>query len=109
MNHRDNERAQKGVKILPEARHKIRHFLILLWYFLTEKSPAHTMIEEKLEHMPERKPNAFGDAGSVVDSALYSDERKDVATVKARVWVGMSRMGGKNVSRASAWQVTGER
>ena len=53
MNHRDNERAQKGVKLVPEARHKIRHFLLLLWYFLTEKSPDHTMIEEKLEHMPE--------------------------------------------------------
>jgi hypothetical protein len=53
MNHRDNERAQKGVKILQEARHKIRHFLLLIWYFLTEKSPDHTMIEEKLEHMPE--------------------------------------------------------
>ena len=53
MNHRDNERAQKGVKILPEARHKIRHFLLLIWYFLTKKSPDQTMIEEKLEHMPE--------------------------------------------------------
>ena len=89
-----------------EARHKIRHFLLLLWYFLTEKSPDHTMIEEKLEHMPERKPNAFGDAGSVVNSALYSDERKDVAAVQARVWVGMLHMGGKNVSRASAQETT---
>ena len=47
MNHRDNEVAKKGVKILQEARHKIRHFLILIWYFLTEKSPDQTMIEEQ--------------------------------------------------------------
>jgi hypothetical protein len=35
-----------------EARQKIRHFLILIWYFLREKSSDHTVIEEKLEHMP---------------------------------------------------------
>jgi hypothetical protein len=53
MHHRDNEMAKKGGKILQEARYKIRHFLILIWYFLTEKSPDHIIIEEKLEHMPE--------------------------------------------------------
>jgi hypothetical protein len=36
-----------------EAFHKIRHFLLLLWYFLTDKPPGSLVIEEKLEHMPE--------------------------------------------------------
>ena len=53
-----------------------------------------------------RKRNASDDAGNAVDNALYSDERKDDAAVKARVWVGMSCMGGKNVYRASAQETT---
>ena len=53
-----------------------------------------------------RKRNASGDDGSAVDNVRHSDERKDAAAVKARVWVGTSPMGGKNVSRASAQKTT---
>jgi hypothetical protein len=52
------------------------------------------------------KRNASGDAGSAVDNVLYKDESKDDAAVKVRIWVGTSRMGGKNVYRASAQQAT---
>jgi hypothetical protein len=35
------------------ALHKIRHVLRLLWYFLTDKPPLYTVLEDKLGHVPE--------------------------------------------------------
>ena len=35
-----------------EALQKIRHFLILIWYFLRDKPPDPTIIEEKLGNLP---------------------------------------------------------
>ena len=40
-------------KMFQEALQQIRHFLMLLWYFLTDQSPDQTRMEEKLGHMPE--------------------------------------------------------
>ena len=34
------------------ALHKIRHLLRLLWYFLTDKPPLYTVLEDKLGHLP---------------------------------------------------------
>jgi len=34
------------------ALHKIRHCLRLLWYFLTEKPPLCTVLEDQLGHVP---------------------------------------------------------
>jgi hypothetical protein len=39
--------------MLDGTRHKIRHFLRLLWYFLTDKPPLYTALEDKLGHLPE--------------------------------------------------------
>jgi hypothetical protein len=36
-----------------EALHTIRHYLKLLWYFLTDTSPLDTVLEDKLGHVPE--------------------------------------------------------
>jgi|Tabmets4t2r2_1033128.scaffolds.fasta_scaffold828767_1 hypothetical protein len=36
-----------------EALHKIRNFLRLIWYFLTDKPPLYTVLEDKLGHLPE--------------------------------------------------------
>jgi len=35
------------------AFHQIRHCLKLLWYFLTDKPPLYTVLEDKLGHVPE--------------------------------------------------------
>ena len=35
------------------ARHKVRHYLRLLWYFLTDTPPLYTVLAEKLGHLPE--------------------------------------------------------
>jgi len=35
------------------ARHKVRHSLRLLWYFLTDTPPLYTVLAEKLGHLPE--------------------------------------------------------
>jgi hypothetical protein len=35
------------------ALHKLRHGLKLLWYFLTDKPPLYTVLEDKLGHLPE--------------------------------------------------------
>jgi hypothetical protein len=35
------------------ALHKLRHYLRLLWYFLTDKPPLYTVLEDKLGHVPE--------------------------------------------------------
>ena len=35
------------------ALHKIQHFLRLMWYFLTDKPPLYTVLEDKLGHIPE--------------------------------------------------------
>ena len=36
-----------------EALHTIRHYLRLLWYFLTDKPPLSPDLEDKLAQMPE--------------------------------------------------------
>ena len=42
-----------GRKMFHKALHKIRHGLRLLWYFLTDKPPLYTVLEDKLDHLPE--------------------------------------------------------
>ena len=39
--------------MLHAALRKLRHGLRLLWYFLTDKPPLYTVLEEKLGHLPE--------------------------------------------------------
>jgi len=39
--------------MLHVARHKVRHYLRLLWYFLTDTPPLYTVLAEKLGHLPE--------------------------------------------------------
>ena len=39
--------------MLHAALHTLRHYLRLLWYFLTDKPPLYTVLEDKLGHMPE--------------------------------------------------------
>ncbi len=38
--------------MLHAVLHQLRHGLRLLWYFLTEKPPLYTVLEDKLEHIP---------------------------------------------------------
>jgi hypothetical protein len=42
-----------GGRMLHAALHKLRHGLRLLWYFLTDKPPLYTVLEDKLGHLPE--------------------------------------------------------
>ncbi len=35
------------------ALHTIQHGLRLLWYFLADKPPLYTVLEDQLEHRPE--------------------------------------------------------
>jgi hypothetical protein len=39
--------------MLQAAREKMRHGFRLLWYFLTDKPPLYTVLEDKLGHVPE--------------------------------------------------------
>jgi hypothetical protein len=61
---------------------------MLLWYFLTAKSPDCTFLEKNERICPRRKHNAAGDAGSTAGSALDKDREKDDFAVKICVWVG---------------------
>ena len=36
-----------------KALQQLRHGLRLLWYFLTDKPPLYTVLEDKLGHIPE--------------------------------------------------------
>jgi len=36
-----------------KALQQLRHGLRLLWYFLTDKPPLYTVLEDKLGHLPE--------------------------------------------------------
>jgi hypothetical protein len=40
-------------RMFQEARQQIRYCLRLLWYFLTDKPPLYTVLEDKLGHIPE--------------------------------------------------------
>ena len=42
------------------TRHKIRHVLRLLWYFLTDKPPLYTVLEDQLGHLPETQAQRIG-------------------------------------------------
>ena len=39
--------------MLHTALHTLRHYLRLLWYFLTDTPPLYTVLAEKLGHLPE--------------------------------------------------------
>jgi hypothetical protein len=61
MNHRENamekqaesrNRRSRGM-MFQETLQQIRHYLRLLWYFLTDKPPLYTVLEGKLGHIPE--------------------------------------------------------
>jgi hypothetical protein len=43
---------EAGGRMLHAVLHQLRHGLRLLWYFLTEKPPLYTVLEDKLEHIP---------------------------------------------------------
>ena len=38
--------------MLHAVLHQLRHGLRLLWYFLTDKPPLYTALEDKLGHVP---------------------------------------------------------
>ena len=68
---------------------------MLIWYFLTDKPPLYTVLEDKLGHLPETQPGTSDTPTDAESGVRGLPVLVQGTTVKMRVWVGTSGITDK--------------